>query len=298
MHITDFLGIPRGHEAISFVDITTRLDTKLFLDPCLIERGEDDLSRQAAVLIRDYEDRLYADMRNGRWGFTPASEEAHEVHETKLGYGNGRNGKGKTPDGMRVSLNGLYRLANGIATISKIQDISLFVEDFAEDCMSDLLTNILRRLLCQFTAEQMYSFGKAPSGTQLIKAWDNRVHGWVTYKQPYWLVEGQKILLVPKWWVRKNFLFKAHQYLFGVIIERMQRDSGQEDLTKTDVWKNMERDSEHWEYDKVIEYTRENPDALEAYHIRMPSYYGRARGCMSDADLDEAVYGHRASRTA
>lgn len=298
LHITNYLGLPKGHAAIPFIDITTRRDTKLFLDPCLIERCDDDLSRQAAALIMDYEDCLYADMRNGRWHFTPTSEEAHEIHETKLGYGNGRNGKGTSPDGMRDSLNGLCMLANGITTISRIQDISVFVEDFAEDRMSDLLTNILRQLLCQFTAEQMQAFGKAPGGTQHIKAWDVQSHGWVTYSGPYWLVDGQKVLLVPKWWVRKNYLFKAHQYLYGVIIERMQRDAGLVDLTKADIWRNMERDSEHWEYNKVIEYTYEDPAALDAYHARMPSYYGRAKGCMSDADLDEAVYGHRITRTA
>lgn len=296
MHITDYLGLPRGHAAISFVDITTERDTRLFLDPCLIERGDDDLSRQATALIEDYEDRLYADMRSGRWLVTAAFEEAHEIHETKLGYGNGKNGKGKTPDGMRDSLNGLCLLANGIVTISKIQDMSVFVEGFAEDCMSDLLTNILRLLLCQFTAEQMRAFGKEPSGNQDITAWDAQEHNWATHHRPYWLVDGQKVLLVPKGWVRKIHLFNAHQYLCGVIIERIRRDNGLEDLTRKDIWRNMERDSEHWEYDKVVEYTRENPDALDDYHTRMHSYYTRKRGCMSDDDLDRVVYGHPRAR--
>ena len=53
----------------------------------------------------------------------------------------------------------------------------------------------------------------------------------------------------------------------------MRKDSGYDDLSKKDIWKNMERDSEHWEYDKVIEYTRENPDALIEYHNRIPRYY-------------------------
>ena len=164
--------------------------------------------------------------------------------------------------------------------------------------MSDLLTNILRLNLSLFTADLMHTYGNEPAGIHLIKSWDLQTHSWVETEQPYWTVSGQKILLVPKWWVRKNFLFKAHQYLYGVIIERMKREPGYENLAKIDVWKNMERDSEHWEYAKVIEYTQEHPDALNDYHVRMPNYYNRSAGCMDDNDLDRAVYGRSISAIA
>ncbi|MFR1478317.1 MAG: hypothetical protein ACLSB9_22835 [Hydrogeniiclostridium mannosilyticum] len=298
MNITSFLGIPRGHKGLAFVDIQTDDDTQLFLDPCLIERGTDDLSRQAALLMTDFTYQLYADMRSGRWYTTHVFNEAHEIHDTKLGYGNGGNGKGKTPHGMRESLNGLCELANSIPSISCIQDISVFVEDFAEDCMSDLLSNVLRSLLCQFTAEQMGAYGKRPDGQYEVKSWDYRTHGWISSIQPYWMIEGKKILLVPKWWVRKHFLFRAHQYLYGVIIEHMQEEFGYEGLTKKDVWHNMKRESEHWEYDKVIDYTRSNPGALDEYHRRIPQYYNRANGCMDDDNLDISVYGYRIVETA
>ena len=298
MHISAHLGLSPGHSNFPFVDVTTQSDTRLFLDPCLIERSQDDLSRYAGTLISDFEDKLYWDMRHGHWNITTVFDEAHEINDTKLGYGSGHNGKGKTPHGMRDSLNGLCRLANSIPSISRIQDISVFVEDFAEDCMSDLLTNILRLLLSQFTVSLMRSYGKEPAGKHTIKSWDLQTHSWIETEQPYWTISGQKILLVPKWWVRKNHLFKAHQYLYGVIIERMRKDAGYEGLAKIDVWKNMERDSEHWEYAKVIEYTQKHPDALSEYHIRMPNYYNRSLGCMSDDELDKAVYGYLILETA
>ena len=146
MYVTTYLRIPKGHEDIDFVDITTDADTELFIDPCLIERGRDPLSREAAEIIVDFADQMYADMRTSRWNNSSVFDEAHEVNETKLGYGNGHNGKGKTPEGMRDSLKDLCDLATKIPTISCVQDIPVFVQDFAEDCMSDLLTNILRRI--------------------------------------------------------------------------------------------------------------------------------------------------------
>lgn len=60
----------------------------------------------------------------------------------------------------------------------------------------------------------------------------------------------------------------------------------------------MQRDAEHWEYDRVIEFTQENPDALDKYHDRMLWYDRRARGRMSNSDLDEVVYGYRTAESA
>lgn len=298
MHITEFLSLPKGHAHIDFVDITTDDDTELFIDPCLIELDESPLGIEAAGLISDFADTLYAEMRGGRWLNTRVLDAAHEIHDTRLGYGNGRNGKGKTSDGMRESLSRLCLLANGVPTISQIQDVSVFVEDFAEDCMSDLLTNILHRLLCEYTAMQMAFWDKQPAGFHKVMAWSQASHRWESSEQPFWLVDGQRILLVPKNWVRKNFLFKAHQYLYGVIIERIRDSDGYTDLTKRDIWRNLERDTEHWEYDYVTAFSQNNPDALSDYHNRMLRYYKRAHGQMCDGDIDKSVYGHRIIETA
>ncbi len=290
MFITDYFGLPRGHSGIDFVDVWTDDDTKLFIDPCLIELGEDSRSIEATKLIADFEDTLYNEMRSGRWDSTHIFDEAHEIHDTKLGYGNGQNGKGKTSKGMRESLDKLCLLANRIPEISRIQDMSVFVEDFAEDCMSDLLTNILRRVLCEFTSEQMKSYGVEPAGFHQVKFWNCVVHKWTSSEQPFWLVNGKRILLVPKYWVRKRFLFNAHQYLCRVIIERMRGEYGYDGLSKGNIWRNMKCDKKHWEYDRVVEFTQENPNSLGEYHSRMLRYYEGTKGRMSDADLDEMVY--------
>ena len=97
MYVTTYLSIPKGHEDIDFVDITTDADTELFIDPCLIERGRDPLSREAAEIIADFADQMYADMRTSRWNNSSVFDEAHEVNETKLGYGNCHNGQSEGP---------------------------------------------------------------------------------------------------------------------------------------------------------------------------------------------------------
>ena len=151
--------------------------------------------------------------------------------------------------------------------------------------------NILHEQLNEFTAQQMKSIGIPPEGMRTFWTWDTGDKKWHQVTKDSWSYKGKELLMVPKWIVRKNYLFKTHQYLYGVIIERMRAEKGWEDMKKIDVLNNMPKDNEHWEYETVIQYTIEHPDALEEYHKRIPKYYSRAHGIMSDEELDMAIYG-------
>ncbi len=290
MFITEYFGIPMGHSAIDFVDIRTDSDTELFIDPCLIELGTDVRSRYACSIFHDFADTLFTEMRSHQWDATSLLDDGHEINAIKLGYGNGRNGKGKTADGLSDCFYGLKQLANGIPSISQIQDLSVFVQDFAEDSMSDLLANLLHRVLCEFTHEQMEKYGVSPNRVQQVRSWNPVHHNWTISQEPCWLCEGHPILLVPKQWVRPNFLFSAHQYLCCVIIERLQHTPEYDGLSKKDIHAQLSRTTYHWEYDRAIHETMEAPDLLSEYHRRMLSFYQRKGGILTDDDLDRIVY--------
>lgn len=197
-----------------------------------------------------------------------------------------------TTYGMQKSLSNLYALFNVIPSIERIQDVVVFVERFSKDCMSDLLTNILRKELCEFTSEQMEAHQKSPDGIQIQKAWDANAGEWRNEELPYWLIENKKILLVPKMWVRKHYLFSTDQYLSRVIVERIRRENGQEDVPKKEIKRRFDKSDPHWKYKTAIQYTKKNPDALVTYHERMNGYYDRKNGAISDDDLDMATYGY------
>ena len=292
MFISDFLDIGvKGHCNFEFVDAYLKDDNRLFIDPCMIEGAEDPWSTNAAFIMRAFFDRFFEELRGNTLYQSGLLSHAGEQNATKLGYGNGFNGKGKTADGLWESIHGLSSLVHVIPTIDRAQDIPVLVEGFAEDCMSDLLTNILHEPLNQFTCEQMRKWGSPPQGEVDIWTFDPFAQKWVQVCRPCWYYRGRELLLVPKWIVRKNYLFKAHQYLYSIIVERVRREIGLMDLKKVDIWNNLPKKSEHWEYAYAIDYTREHPDALSEYHDQLPRFYRRAHGCMSDKDLDIAVYG-------
>ena len=292
MFISDYLGLgKKGHGNFDFVDVNLDNDNRLFIDPCLIEGAKDAWSVNATKHMSGYFDHLFEAMRKGWEHIDTLFDHAHEQNATKLGYGNGKNGKGKTPEGLKTCLGDLRVLVQGIPTISRAQDLPVLVRNFAEDCMSDLLTNILHEQLNCFTAGQLKQYGLEPDGKGLFWTWNKENGEWEQVLRPVWLYGDEEILLVPKWIVRRNYLFKAHQYLNGVIIERIQKANGWEDLKKVDIWNNLEHRSYNWEYDYVIDFTKDHPEALSEYHNRLRWYYTRAHGHMSDDELDVTVYG-------
>ena len=222
----------KGHQNFDFVDVNLDDDTRLFIDPCMIEGAEDPWSVNASKIMRTYFDCIFEGFHKGNVRMTSLLSHAGEQNATKLGYGNGDNGKGKTEDGLWDSLKGLTTLIRDIPTISCSQDIPVLVEGFAEDGMSDLLTNILHEQLNEFTQEQMSKWGCDPQGEKSIWTFNVESRSWVEVRRPCWLYRGKEILLVPKWIVRRNYLFKAHQYLYCIIVERMREANGWEAISR------------------------------------------------------------------
>ena len=156
MYISDYIGAPtKGHKHFDFVDSNIDGDNRLFIDPCMIEGADDPWSKSAAHTMQVFFDCMFDGFRSNTIRSSGLFDHAGEQNATKLGYGNGYNGKGKTADGLYDSLHDLVYLVHAIPTISCAQDVPVLVEGFAEDCMSDLLTNILHEHLNAFTCEQM-----------------------------------------------------------------------------------------------------------------------------------------------
>ncbi len=291
MHISDYMhfGV-RGHSNFEFVDSYLLKDNKLFIDPCLIKKSTDPWSIKANQLIESYFDSLYDAFKYRTDDRRILLSHAREQNATKLGYGNGSNGKGKTADGLYSSLKGLTELIQNIPTICTPSDLNVLIQNFGEDNMSDLLTNIIHGLLNEFTLEQLRKLGCTPIGETTFWTWDSVSMSWIEITRPSHFYKGKELLLVPKWIVRKNYLFGVHQYLLTVIIDKIRENEGYEKLTKKDVWDNLARNTPNWEYNYTLQRTLSNPELLTEYHNRIPKHYNRKYGAMSDQELDNFIY--------
>lgn len=290
--VSEYMGIPYlGHQHFDFVDVRLNQDNKLFLDPCLIELGQDTWCKNAADTMQKFFDCLFTAIRTETLHTSGLLTHAHEQNATKLGYGNGQNGKGKTASGLYDSLFPLFALVHQIPTIAKAEDIPLLVQKFAEDNLSDLLTNILHEELYQFTAKQMALYGCPPQRDITYYTFNAKECDWTSITRPSWLYNGKELLLVPKSIVRKRYLFNPRQYLSLIIIERMMEINDMKDMRKVDIIENIPKPSKDWLYKKVISFSKNHPEALTKYHELLPCRYSDKRNIKDDAFLDKLIYG-------
>lgn len=297
-HLSKSLKIKmRGHKDIDFVDVALAPDTELFIDPCLIEVGNTQWCKSAQKTIDSFFDALYLSYRQptNRSSTYKLLQHLGERNEARLGYGNGDNGKGNTAEGMMEILADVPMLiARGIQMDDPI-DLPLFISDFAEDGMSDMLVNILYKELSEFTVQQCQKYGISTCKIDAVRYyWDVDTASWQCYSGDCLKVEGKISLLIPKGIVRKGYYYNTSQYLNSVIVSRIQEEktvclNGKEVAPrKKDIYAE-----ECKTYGSVIEAARvrtlEDPSALSFYHSNMKvAYSGRG---MTDEELDDFVYG-------
>ncbi len=294
IHISDTFNLPiTGHSDIDFVDVAINDDTRLFIDPCLIEVGEDTFSLRCQEVIQDYFDCLCTAYKSKRYN-PEFLYHLGERNEARLGYGSGTNGKAKTPQGMSDTLCDLHDLIVRGISLDGVIDIPLMMPRFAEDCMSDMLVNVLYKQFSEFTAEQCHKYGIA---TEHIKSpryyWDDSLHQWQLYKEDGLVIGGKPFLLIPKKYVSPRFHYSTSRFFMSKIatilqMERTEIVEGKEVIPrKVDI-----RKDECGKYGSVLEATRayaqEMPYLLSDYHLDLKSEY--QDWAMSDNELDEQVY--------
>ena len=294
--ISDYLGLPHQHSEFAFVDTRPRKDTRIFIDPCLIEGGTSDFCNRAHQVVDSFFDVFYSSFRNRlpRQELLGLFMHAHEINAAKLGYGDGHNGKAKTPEGMLSTFKDVQALFKRGLPLSKAVDLPIFVEGFAEDCMSDLLTNILFHELNQFTLTQCELHGYHE--TAKYKGhyfWDTRSCSWAEYSGSMMTINGAPILLVPKEIVRPSYYCNVEHYIRNEITERMRLERVQV-LKGKEVYPNKKglRDELGKEYGSgrtiSIEETSARPYILTSYHEHIPRV---CRGmAMTDEELDHFIY--------
>lgn len=298
MNFSKVLGLNiRSHSEISFIDVVLNDDTKLFIDPCLLEIRNEPWYVDANNTICSFFKLFYELYNNGNDnGKLQLFSHAHEINATKLGYGNGRNGKAKTAEGLLNVFRSLETLLQNNLVMSHPMDLAVFIRDFAEDCLSDMITNILFKCLNDFTLEQCQKLNiPTEEANNEYYYWDNTSSCWNIYIGPCLKVNGEIILLVPKNIVRNRYYYCTSQYFRRIILEHMQ----EERQTKTSEGKIIKPTKKELKKDIYasgnnnlsfsIEYTKIRPHLLNNYHDKIPKFY-HDKG-MTDRELDCILYG-------
>lgn len=317
MNFTELFGIDAkdGHAKLAFIDIDVENDTELFLEPTLIEALNGEWYKECAKLIDNFFDNLFAEFSAGnKTRILELLDYAHEPNETRLGWGDKdstrKGGRGNTSNNLYDIFKEIINenlLKSGL--IEKPMDLCVFVHDFAEDGMSDLVTNIIRKKLSEFTMKQCDEYGIRLDDDPVCigKGWNRESQSWEDVITKSIVFNGRPILLVPKMIVRHRYIYSIDQYMNRKIIEHRQQYHVDNDTSLTTHRTNRDGETIVCKPSKKVvrkedvgdtpskdyarDYTIDNMDLIVGYRNEIKEKSKLGLYNLRDEELDDMLYG-------
>ncbi|MFJ5641311.1 hypothetical protein [Streptomyces sp. NPDC093223] len=306
-----------GHFAITtpieFLDVHVDRDNKLYVDPSAIRfwaNKGDAWARGAYSAISEFFDEFLRRLQSGSSSEEKRAREMllqfHEPHETRLGmsasgfYGSGASKE--IGDAIWLALKENPLCAVDVSILKRLEDIPLFVDEIADDRVSDLTTRLIFRELAAFTKAQMEKHPalKEAAREAEFQVWDPGSGKWTkeSISLPHVKegedVKGKALLLVPKKAVHRNLRMGPAKYWGVEILGSIQDDlttygsngrpiaPTKQELGKRGEYKhqrplNISRTHQVW--------IRDNYNLLESYRQRVDDTYEP----LPDEEIDQRL---------
>lgn len=295
---SEFYRLGKSQPELDFVDIDSERDMRLFIDPYAISIRNDEWSQRCNLHINSFFQTALDHIRTNR------QQEAKrllnglgEPNETCLGLSSenprGRGVSGKQALDLYDKLSESQAARSGL--LSELADCDLFVEGIGRDKISDITTNIIRTLLVEYTQKQCELHNIALTGTVASgKLWNVENQSWDQQHVALPVINGKKILLVPKSIVRFRLCLDGQEYYNHYVLNFLQDEHLNANSSLVTVLKKGTRKvhkktlKEHYPFNKewMAQFTKENPSVLQRYKELLKNIPG-ADGVLSHRDLDE-----------
>ncbi|QOH68509.1 hypothetical protein DKG78_20225 (plasmid) [Bacillus amyloliquefaciens] len=115
-------------------------------------------------------------------------------------------------------------IENGL--IRRLEDLHVFVEGFGPDRLSDLVTNVIRKHLVDFTKKQcqQHEIPLTDDPVEIGWSWNQDKREWEIVRDQALIVDDRVKLLVPKSIAVKVFRYNASQYCSHHVLVRRQKE--------------------------------------------------------------------------
>lgn len=269
------LGKSQGE--LDFVDIDLSTDNRLYLCPYAIQIRNDEWSDACGDHIRSFFNEVLDQLRDGNIGRARhLLSHLHEPNETFLGQSTGR------PSGRGVGRDKADLLADAFVNsrafetgvLADVSETELFIRGVGPDTISDLVTNVLRGLLADYTLNECNLHGVeveetaalGPSWNAVTRDWEAR-----SYRLPH--LAQQPILLIPRFSVRRRLSLNSQEFYNHEMISYLQAEylnsggalvevlqNGRRRVTKKSV-----KAMHPFIKDDLAVFVRNHPEVLESY---------------------------------
>jgi hypothetical protein len=285
MRVSQYFKLNRRQPTLDFVDVDTRGDARLFLDPRALRLLNSDWGRLCVTLIQDFFRGVLSLIQSGnhdkaKWLLSTL----REPNETHLGLSKDRSrGKALGPLSSADVWEALSRSAAvSSGLLEDLEDTILLVPGISSDKVSDMATNIVRGPLVAYTQDVCSYYGiPLTDGVASGPIWDVELKDWRSDYVSLPTTKYGKLILVPKAIVRKRMDYDENEYFQNYILEYLREmelsantelvhllRSGGKRVTKKDLVAKYGAGKE-----VTLKYTLENPELLQLYReLKKESY--------------------------
>jgi len=201
-----------------------------------------------------------------------------EPPDTFLGVSKGGPGKGvgsKQAAQLLTALRSSKAAKSGL--LADLAEAELFIRNIGRDKISDLTTNIIRPVLSRYTLQQCQLWGITAIERRASPAplWHPIPRRWVSDYLDYPIVDGVPVLLVPKYFVRRELSLDSKDF-YNEVVEFLQAEYNHPGSSLVTVLKSGDRVvykkdvKEEHPFDKnfLFEFSKKHPKFFAEYKKR------------------------------
>jgi hypothetical protein len=242
LRVSEYYKLGRGQASLKFVDVDTENDVRLFINANAIRTLGTEWAEECEENIESFFNAVIGSIRSGNDAHAlNLLLQLREPNETHLGLSRGTSaGRGLGPERAKEIWKSL-RASKAVSTglISDLEDTALLIDGVSVDIISDIITNIIRGPLIDYTQRVCEDLGiSLIDDVDSGPIWDSQTASWKTFYVKLPMPGEHKLILVPKAIVRLTpdydiDRYYRHYILSDIVAEEKAANSSLVQVVRT-----------------------------------------------------------------
>ncbi|HKB88486.1 MAG TPA: hypothetical protein VKC53_02425 [Patescibacteria group bacterium] len=284
MRLSKHFKLGKTQPELDFVDVPLNTDIPLFIDPYALSKRSDLFSMESSNILVNFFQLVIDDIKNGNFSNAKANlDRLREPNETRFGLSR-KKPKGKGVSGKQ-SIDVFEKLKNSKAVktgfLKDLSDCELLIPGIGTDKISDMVTNIIKVKLLEYTEDQCNTYNIPTEKVSSGKYWNPASQIWEEDYKNLPIYKNSKIILIPKAIARYSLEYNHQKFYNRFVLEYLQQEhinanTGlvrllKDKVTKVVYKKDLKADSRYkLSKEFLYEFANAHPDVLRKYFNSLP----------------------------